>query len=194
MVLTMATLLVTARQYIGDPIDCMVEVLWKYFQLAFLKLCLLARASLETSWTPTVGSIPPSPSQKGWSILYPQDQRCNIIIFLIKYLQHFLCSYIEHISQSTIFCDSFGRPSPTTLWTAARAPCCLLDANSPKNENKKQQYLWLSNNHYLTQVCGTARARHRPPWRCSDQDERERTSLSQVLSGETCAMYQCSTR
>ena len=26
MVLTMATLLVTARQYIGDPIDCMVEV------------------------------------------------------------------------------------------------------------------------------------------------------------------------
>ena len=110
--------------------------LCKCLQLAFLKLCLLPiRASLETSWTPTVGSIPPSPSQKGWSILYPQDQRCNIIIFLIKYLQHFLCSYIEHISQSTIFCDSFGRPSPTTLWTAARAPCCLLDANSPKNEN-----------------------------------------------------------
>ena len=30
MVLTMATLLVTARQYIGDPIDCMVEVPTQY--------------------------------------------------------------------------------------------------------------------------------------------------------------------
>ena len=28
MVLTMCTVLVTARQYIGDPIDCMVQVLW----------------------------------------------------------------------------------------------------------------------------------------------------------------------
>ena len=27
MVLTMCTVLVTARQYIGDPIDCMVQVI-----------------------------------------------------------------------------------------------------------------------------------------------------------------------
>ena len=40
MVLTMATLLVTARQYIGDPIDCMVEVNMRiYYVRVMIELC-----------------------------------------------------------------------------------------------------------------------------------------------------------
>ena len=41
MVLTMATLLVTARQYIGDPIACMVEVnMGIYYVRVMVELCL----------------------------------------------------------------------------------------------------------------------------------------------------------
>ena len=132
MVLTMATLLVTARQYIGDPIDCMVEVTmmrkdtlklrsngrvdndkWWYFEIAFKlyldELSLLPRASLETSWTHTVGFIPPSLSQKGLNIF--------TIITLTNILKTFWlhCCHYDRNREGAVFWDIFAQ-SPTSRW------------------------------------------------------------------------------
>ena len=64
MVLSMATLLVTARQYIGDPIDCMVEVTTQWWYVGNAFIVELTKRNDETLKLPsTFISQALSPSQ-----------------------------------------------------------------------------------------------------------------------------------
>ena len=65
------------------------------FKLHLDELCHLPRESLETSWTPTAGFIPPSPSQKGFN-MFTITTLTNILnIFWLHYYHDINCTTIR---------------------------------------------------------------------------------------------------
>ena len=66
IILVVSSLLVTSRQYIGDPIDCIVDAdIPQNVRTAFRYLHYLHTylSTISRLWTPTAGSTPPSPSR-----------------------------------------------------------------------------------------------------------------------------------